>query len=299
MYEIDAVETRRRAVEAALHVVEIYCAWLRAHSIPSIPVLCHCLCSDGELTEAAHPGPECQHVGMKWKAINAAMLTGMLLPHSCVLCGVHLDSARFCEDCRAELPWIGVACGRCGLPLVAPLSAGTHCVHCQRSPPAFDNAFAPLVYTFPVDSALKALKFRRQLFYAPAFGELLLPLLQNMFPDVDALLPVPLHRRRHASRGFNQAAELCRPLRRASGLPLIANVRRTRLTKPQTGLDATERRRNMKSAFEVRGALGFRHPLVIDDVITTGETCGELAGTLRRAGAERVSVLAVARAASA
>ncbi len=235
---------------------------------------------------------------MKWKAINAGMLAGMLLPHSCVLCGVRLNAERFCEDCKAELPWIGVACERCGLPLVAPLSAGTHCVHCQRSPPAFDNAFAPLVYTFPVDSALKALKFKRQLFYAPAFGELLLPSLQNMFPDVDALLPVPLHRRRHASRGFNQAAELCRPLRRAGGLPLIGNVRRTKFTKPQTGLDAAERRRNMKAAFEVRGALGFRHPLVIDDVITTGETCGELAGTLRRAGAERVSVLAVARAVS-
>ncbi len=79
---------------------------------------------------------------------------------------------------------------------------------------------------------------------------------------------------------------------------MIGNVRRTKFTKPQTGLDAAERRRNMKAAFEVRGALGFRHPLVIDDVITTGETCGELAGTLRRAGAERVSVLAVARAVS-
>lgn len=235
---------------------------------------------------------------MKWKAINAAMLSGIFLPHSCVFCGVRLHAARFCDDCRAELPWIGVACQRCGLPLVAPLSAATLCVDCQRNPPTFDNAFAPLVYTFPVDSALKALKFKRQLFYVAAFGELLLPVFQKMFSDVDALLPVPLHRRRHATRGFNQAAELCRPLRRASGLPVISNIHRARFTKPQTGLDATERRHNMKAAFEARGALGFRHPLVIDDVITTGETCRQLAGTLLRAGAERVSVLAVARAAS-
>lgn len=235
---------------------------------------------------------------MKWNAINAGALAGILLPRSCVLCGVGLNADHFCKDCRKDLPRIDVVCERCGLPLVAPLLTGTHCVDCQINPPAFDKAFAPFVYTFPVDSALKALKFKRQLFYAAAFGELLLPVLQNMFPDVDALLPVPLHRRRHATRGFNQAAELCRPLRRASGLPLIGNVRRTRFTKPQTGLDATERRRNMKAAFEVRGALGFRHPLVIDDVVTTGETCRQLAGTLLCAGAERVSVLAVARAAS-
>jgi predicted amidophosphoribosyltransferase len=75
-------------------------------------------------------------------------------------------------------------------------------------------------------------------------------------------------------------------------------VRRVRHTKAQTGLDAIDRRRNMKAAFDAEGALEFRHPLVIDDVITTGETCRQLAATLLRAGAEKVSVLAVARAAS-
>ena len=257
-----------------------------------------CLCPDRELNKAVNRSPECQHVGMKRKTINAAGLAGIILPHSCVLCGVGLSADHFCKDCRADLPWIGVACERCGLPLVAPLAAGTHCVDCQLHPPPFDTALAPLVYTFPVDGALKALKFKRQLFYAPAFGGLLLPLLQKMFPKVDALLPVPLHWRRHAARGFNQAAELCRPLRKQSGLPIICNVRRVRITKPQTGLDAVERRRNMTAAFEVRGSLGFRHPLVIDDVITTGETCRQLAGALLRAGAKRVSVLAVARAVS-
>ena len=222
------------------------------------------------------------------------MSIGNLLPQCCVLCGGHLHGARLCEDCRADLPWINVACRRCGLPLLA----GSHCADCQKRPPPFDCAFAPLLYTFPVDSALKALKFKRQLFYAPAFGELLLAVLQNTFAEVDALLPVPLHGRRHATRGFNQAAELCRPLQRASGLPLVGNVRRTRHTKAQIGLDANERRRNMKAAFEARGALEFRHPLVIDDIITTGETCRQLATTLLRAGAEKVSVLAVARAAS-
>ncbi len=231
---------------------------------------------------------------MRWKVVNAATLAGFFLPQCCVLCGVRSNVDRFCEYCKADLPWIGVACQRCGVPLMA----GLHCVGCQSTSPPFDKAFAPLLYTFPIDTALKALKFKRQLCYAPAFGELLVPVLEKLYPDVDALLPVPLHQRRHSIRGFNQAAELCRPVRRASGLPIISNVRRARFTKPQTGLDAGERRCNLKAAFEVRGSLGFAHPLVIDDVITTGETCRQLAVTLLRAGAERVSVLAVARAAS-
>ena len=235
---------------------------------------------------------------MKGQPLIAAVssLLRLLLPHSCVICGLSLAEGHFCEACRSDLPWTGFACERCGKPLAVPLPPGAYCSDCQLRPPPFEKAFAPLLYIFPVDGALKALKFRRQLFYAPAFGKLFLPLLEEIFADVDALLPVPLHPRRHARRGFNQAAELCRPLRRKSGLPVIGNVRRVRFTKPQTGLDALERRRNMKAAFAVHGSLYFRHPLVVDDVITTGETCRQLAGTLLAAGAERVSVLAVARA---
>ena len=235
---------------------------------------------------------------MKGQPVIAAVssLLKLLLPHSCVICGLSLAEGHFCGACRSDLPWTGIACERCGKPLAVPLPPGAYCSDCQLRPPPFEKAFAPLLYIFPVDGALKALKFRRQLFYAPAFGKLFLPLLEEIFADVDALLPVPLHPRRHARRGFNQAAELCRPLRRKSGLPVIGNVRRVRFTKPQTGLDALERRRNMKAAFAVHGSLYFRHPLVVDDVITTGETCRQLAGTLLAAGAERVSVLAVARA---
>lgn len=235
---------------------------------------------------------------MKGQPLIAAVssLLRLLLPHSCVICGLSLAEGHFCGACRSDLPWTGIACERCGKPLAVPLPPGAYCSDCQLRPPPFEKAFAPLLYIFPVDGALKALKFRRQLFYAPAFGKLFLPLLEEIFTDVDALLPVPLHPRRHARRGFNQAAELCRPLRRKSGLPVIGNVRRVRFTKPQSGLDALERRRNMKAAFAVHGSLYFRHPLVVDDVITTGETCRQLAGTLLAAGAERVSVLAVARA---
>jgi ComF family protein len=153
------------------------------------------------------------------------------------------------------------------------------------------------LYAFPVDTALKALKFRHRLWYVPAFAELLLPELSLHFPDVDALVPVPLHHRRHAARGFNQAYELCKLLGRRTGLPLILAARRTRRTGPQAGLNAIERRRNLRNAFRVTEKLRCRHPLIVDDVMTTGETCRQLAVALQKAGATTVSVLTVARAA--
>jgi predicted amidophosphoribosyltransferase len=79
---------------------------------------------------------------------------------------------------------------------------------------------------------------------------------------------------------------------------VLRNVRRVKYTAPQTGLDAQERHRNMKSAFRICGPIRYRHPLVVDDVMTTGETCNQLARALLEAGAEKVSVLTVARALS-
>ncbi|MEX2125924.1 MAG: phosphoribosyltransferase family protein [Woeseia sp.] len=116
------------------------------------------------------------------------------------------------------------------------------------------------------------------------------------FQDADALLPVPLHHWRHSLRGFNQAVELCKPLSRETGLPLLRSAKRIRRTRPQTGLDAAARRRNVKDAFAVTGKLNCRHPLIVDDVMTTGETCRQLAHALLDAGAVTVGVLTVARA---
>lgn len=223
---------------------------------------------------------------------------GALLDSPCVLCGAPCAGAHFCAGCRGILPWIRVACPRCGQPLARPLPDGLVCADCLLRPPPFSSARAPLHYRFPVDSALKALKFNGRLYYAPAFAALMVPELEHL-PGVDALLPVPLHRRRHAARGFNQALELARPLARASGLPVLTLTRRLRHTRPQAGLSAAERRRNLGGAFAVTRPLPCRHPLIVDDVVTTGETCAQLARALKAAGCDEVSVLAAARAGEA
>ncbi|HET6630961.1 MAG TPA: ComF family protein [Woeseiaceae bacterium] len=221
-------------------------------------------------------------------------LTGALFPDYCVLCGAAAETRGLCTRCLLDLPRIRNACGRCAVPL----PRGGECADCARRPPPFVAARAALSWAFPVDAALKALKFRRRLHYVPAFAGLLAPLLAESFPGVDALVPVPLHRWRHATRGFNQARELCRPLGRTTGLPIDRQVRRIRRTPPQAGLDAAARRRNLRGAFAVSGRLRCRHPLIIDDVMTTGETCRQLAAVLLDAGADTVSVLTVARTAT-
>lgn len=215
---------------------------------------------------------------------------------SCVVCDQAGEFARVCEPCRRMLPWNDTFCERCGQPMTGIQPAAVACASCQAKPPPFDKARAPLIYDFPVDGMLKAIKFKRQLWYVPALAALLQESLEREFPVVDSLVPVPLHRWRQMRRGFNQAIELCRPLHAWTALPILIQPKRIRATAAQTGLSASQRRRNLQGAFRVPGKLPGLHPLIIDDVITTGETCSELATELLRAGAESVGVLTVARA---
>jgi predicted amidophosphoribosyltransferase len=135
-----------------------------------------------------------------------------VFPDSCVLCGHEAAGRYFCSACLRDLPRIPFACERCGQPVTIPVPPATGCADCITHPPPFRVVRAALLYDFPVDSALKALKFNGRLYYAPAFASLMMVELDRHFQHVDALVPVPLHRWRHATRGFNQAFELCRPL---------------------------------------------------------------------------------------
>jgi ComF family protein len=147
-----------------------------------------------------------------------------------------------------------------------------------------------------VDAGLKALKFSRRLHYAAAFADVLAAQLQQLPGDIDALLPVPLHRRRQMLRGFNQARELSLPLARRFGLPLTGIARRCRATSYQSGLSAAERRDNLRQAFAVTGMKKYRHIVIVDDVVTTGATTRQLATVLLDSGVQQVSVVAAARA---
>lgn len=232
--------------------------------------------------------------GQRLRRCGAAIVR-RAFPDYCVFCGGGAVG-YFCINCRYDLPRISTACGRCGQPVRVRLPRGIECADCQRRPPPYYRARSAVLYAFPVDTGLKSLKFGHALYYAPAFAELLFAEFLQHFQDADALLPVPLHHWRHSLRGFNQAVELCKPLSRETGLPLLRSAKRIRRTRPQTGLDAAARRRNVKDAFAVTGKLNCRHPLIVDDVMTTGETCRQLAHALLDAGAVTVGVLTVARA---
>ncbi|MBS0432905.1 MAG: ComF family protein [Proteobacteria bacterium] len=216
-------------------------------------------------------------------------------PSRCLLCGGRGENGiDLCADCARNLPRNDRRCTRCALPLETPAAL---CGRCQRRAPPWDSAWAPFRYAWPLDRLESRFKFGADL----AAGRLLVSLWHACDPPGErphAIVPVPLHRARLRTRGYNQALELAKPLAKSLGLPLLRDaLRRTRATDAQSELSAIARRRNVRGAFAAHfGDDVPQHVAILDDVFTTGATLGECARVLKRAGVARVDAWALARA---
>lgn len=222
-------------------------------------------------------------------------LSFQLFPGCCLLCGER--SARQCDVCAAcenDLPALPCACARCAMPLGAT-DGDDCCGTCLRRAPPQDALRAAFRYAFPLDRLIQRFKFHGEQSCGRVLGELLASRLSVHAPPA-CLVPVPLHASRLRERGFNQAEELFRPLARRLRLPLLNGlVTRQRETAVQSGMDAAARRRNVRGAFALLDDRLPAHVAIVDDVVTTGSTVGEIASLLKRAGVERVDVWALAR----
>ena len=223
-----------------------------------------------------------------------------MFPPLCIGCRQPVADSGFCADCWSGLTFLdGPACACCGLPFPVALEGENLCAACLARPPAFDRARAILAYDDNSKGAILALKHADRLELVPGFARWLARSGQSLIADSDLIVPVPLHPSRLWRRRYNQSAELGRRLARDwrrdfDPLALI----RSRATQSQGAMaSAKARRRNVLSAFKVPdpARVKGKRVLLLDDVLTTGATAEACARALKRAGAARVHVLALAR----
>lgn len=225
-----------------------------------------------------------------------------LLPPVCPITGDPVEApGRLSAAGWAALRFVDdPACARCGVPFAVDHGAGAECGACLAAPPAFDRARAAVVYDEASHRLVIAFKHSDRTELAPMFGAWLARAARDLAQSEAVLAPVPLHWRRLAGRRYNQAALLADAAARALGLRCDSFLlARTRPTPPQKQLSATERRRNVASAFAVRpqaqASVRGGHFILVDDVLTTGATLSSCARALKRAGATRVEALVLAR----
>ncbi len=247
----------------------------------------------------------------------AATLFFTFFPADCRICNsplIEVSRLPVCKDCLHALrPLQGSFCFICGEGLNTPAGFDRTtsdeeklCLLCQRAEPPFERAVAYGSYDAGLRDLIHILKFQQVRPAAAVLGSMLAETIANLEQTMPggaiAVVPVPLHQRKQAQRGFNQAEMIARAaLKRLSlsnRFELCTGVLlRCRETGSQIGLTRHQRRENLRGAFAVTDPTRIlnRDVVLVDDVFTTGTTASECARVLRRAGAARVWVVTVAR----
>jgi len=215
----------------------------------------------------------------------------------------------FCLGCDAEGTWL---CNNC--KKTADVSGQFFCPMCHiqtfEGEPceecacisALSGHVAISRYTeqSSVGKLLRALKYQ----YAEDVMRNLSEMLEvfvhryyaRLFQNVDIIVPIPLHKKRFAERGFNQATLLARVVSNTTNSYMDDTVLdRYRDTPHQAALSREERLENVIDAFRVNNAVAGKRILLVDDVFTTGATMQACAVELKEAGAVSVKGFSVAR----
>jgi len=255
--------------------------------------------------ELASEAPARATVGAGARPLGAIFgsLANLLLPPVCIGCRTRiLSHGLLCGDCWTKIDFIAPPiCARLGVPL--PYDAGEPCLSAAAiaKPPVYDRARAAARYSATMRELIQSFKYRDRQEGLRLFARWLAKAGGELLADADLIVPVPLYPSRLWWRRFNQSAMLAQALGRLSGVAVDCfTLARVRRTATQVGLTAEQRRRNVAGAFKVTRAGADRvkgkKVVVVDDVITTGATAEACARALKRAGAARVDVLALARA---
>ena len=224
----------------------------------------------------------------------------LTVPGLCWLCKMPLALSAWgvCSVCTRSLERRITTCPQCGLPAA---NRYLPCGRCLKNPPPWSALVAVDDYVRPLSRLIHALKFSGHSSLAPPLARLLLlAVLQarrtRALPKIDMVVNVPLYRRRHWRRGYNQSDLLCRPLARWLGCRYTASaLTRVHATAVQHQLNARLRKRNLKNAFRLELAVNGLHIAIVDDVVTTGSTVAELSRLLLQSGAASVQVWCLCR----
>lgn len=238
----------------------------------------------------------------------------LVLPRVCVVCGrkLLLGERHICVACAADLPLTRFARERNN-----PMAMAFNALIQKEIDEALVTAIQPFGYAAallyyregsPYGKIPQGLKYRRNFgegrYFARMLGQELAA--SELFADVDAVIPVPLHWARRWRRGYNQAEVIAREVAAQLGGVQVAPkaLKRSKRTGTQTRLHGSERYANVKSAFKANvkalTSIGITterptHLLLIDDVFTTGSTLCACERALRRGLAELLGPDAASR----
>ncbi len=207
---------------------------------------------------------------------------------------------HICLHCRRKIKInLPPFCLKCGKPRTQGLS-DTTCGECKENRYLFDRAWAVSIYEGVIKECLHLFKYRKKRRLLKLFSELTCNFMERFidYQSIDLISAVPLSKSKMRQREFNQSGLLAREIGgKFKKTVLNGNLIKIKDTPSQVALSGAKRRLNLIGAFKVKEPRLFKDKniLLIDDVFTTGSTLNECSEVLKKAGAKKVYVLALAR----
>lgn len=233
-------------------------------------------------------------------------LLNLLYPRRCPFCNNILDempkrnwdSQNFvCNKCRRQVPYIREpVCKKCGKQLEN--MRAEYCMDCSRKTHFYEQGKALLSYQGDVKLAIYRFKYSNKREYAVFFGKAAAEHYKRWALErkIQVIVPIPLHRKRRKSRGYNQAELFAGELGKEWGIPVDTQLLyRVKNTVPQKELTEAERKNNLQNALKTSvNIVQYDYILIVDDIYTTGSTIDTAAKVLLQAGAKKIFFCCIA-----
>ena len=228
--------------------------------------------------------------------MKITLLLDLFFPKRCAVCDGILPwgQKEICEECKKKIYYsAGSVCFKCGKPVK---EEEEYCYDCKRKEHYFNQGAALFPYEY-IRLSLYRFKYSGRMEYAGFYGRQMAYYFEEKRKqwNPQALVPVPLHRKKLRKRGYNQAELIARELSKYWGIPVITNlVVRCKNTRPMKEIVGTDRQNNLKKAFKLgTNDVKLNTIIIIDDIYTTGSTIDAIAKVCRKAGIANIYFLTV------
>lgn len=220
----------------------------------------------------------------------------LIYPEKCPFCGtlVSHEEEGICEKCRRKLPYIKEPrCMMCGKPIQSETEE--FCYDCKKTKHMFDGGRNLWIHKDSVRQAVYSFKYQDRKCYGKTFAAEMVKGMAAYLNTIEAeaLVPIPLHKKRYRDRGYNQAQILASEIGKQVHLPVEDILIRIKETNPQKTLSDIQRRKNIEGAFALKEDCKYHTVVLVDDIYTTGSTLDEAARVLKKSGVSKVYFLTI------
>lgn len=213
--------------------------------------------------------------------------------------GCRKEIGFICNACYKKIRFNRTFCKICAYPLPEN-SANLTCGNCLKTRPLFSKTISPLIYESFVRDIILSAKFGGKYYYLHRLMDIIYPEYIKFFEELkdgEAIIPVPLSRKRLIERGYNQSSLIARYLSKKIRKPMLESfLIKTKETKPQSELNERDRFLNIKSAFVLKKEINFSKIILVDDIITTTATVSEISKVLKKGGINEIYIFSLCRA---